>query len=69
MDARTAGEAASQFVRKMTEMGIVTRLVDLGITLPAQEPLLVESVNAQRLANNPRSVSDEDVRSIIHASA
>ena len=50
-------------------LGCATRLQELGIRTKDQRELIAQSVNRQRLANNPRAVSTRDLHAILDAIA
>ena len=49
----------------MSEIGLKTRLSQLGVREGPQIELLVENVNAERLMNNPRIVTKKSVRELL----
>jgi alcohol dehydrogenase class IV len=64
-DQDKAFALADYLGRLAGELGLPTRLRDLGITESDIEPLVVDAMRQTRLlGNNPRSVSEADVRSI-----
>lgn len=61
-DPAAAGRALRDL---MSGIGLHTRLSQAGVGGPARIDLIVENVNAQRLANNPRTVGKEQVRELL----
>ena len=59
---------APQSIRKfMASLDCPTRLTDVGVTTDAQIDQIVEQVNVQRLANNPRRLASESLRVILQS--
>jgi alcohol dehydrogenase class IV len=59
--------------RRITELieglGLPTRLSEVGIERPADRKLIVDNVNVERLANNPRRLTREALKQIIESIA
>lgn len=60
-------EAQSALTALLDSIGCPTRLRDIGMTMPSQIQQIIDSVNASRLANNPRLVTEDDLRSILQS--
>ncbi len=65
---RDDGRGADQFIERIArlclDVGIPTRLRDIGV-LPEQIPSLVTGSRGNSLSGNPRDVSDEELRAIL----
>lgn len=60
----SAEQVAPYFAHLMRELRLETSLPKLGITDPA---IIVDSVNTQRLGNNPKTLSREELLSVLMA--
>jgi len=65
LGCQTAGEAAVEFQKVVESIDCPTRLSEIGVSTKAQLRQIVEQVNEQRLANNPRRLSSESLDSIL----
>jgi alcohol dehydrogenase class IV len=50
---------------RMRDLGAPTRLSDIGLTTEEQVDSLIDSVNQERLANNPRRLNEGDLRRLL----
>ena len=63
-------ECSRQRITELIEsLGLPTRLHDVGIRTPADREILVDNVNLERLANNPRKMTHEALAQIIESIA
>ena len=58
-------QAKTKWQMLLQEIGAPTTLTEVGIVSQAQKTALQESVNLERLANNPRRVSNEDLTHLL----
>jgi alcohol dehydrogenase class IV len=58
-------EARAALLGKMASLGAPTSLSDIGLTSAEQISSMIESVNEERLANNPRRISATDLQGIL----
>jgi len=65
MDFCNASEAKNKFSELMTNIGVITRLSKLGIGNKGIDLILNEGFNPDRMENNPRKVTKEDLRNIL----
>ncbi len=65
MGAHDAAEAAGQFDALVKAIGCSTSLTEAGITEAAQVEQICATVNVERLANNPRRLTQADLRSLL----
>ena len=65
MEASNPQAAAKRFTELLTSIGCSSRLSELGVNRDNGLAKLATSVNAQRLANNPRTASAQDLRDIL----
>ena len=65
----SADEARNHIRTLMQSIGLQTRLGELGIEGDDDRARIAAGVNAQRLSNNPRSMSPDGLRSIVDAVA
>ena len=65
MGAGNAVEAAGRFKALVKAIGCPTSLAETGITEAAQVERVCATVNVERLANNPRRMSAEDMRALL----
>jgi len=65
LGCQTAEEAAGEFQKLVKSIDCPTRLSEIGVSIEAQLRQVVEQVNEQRLANNPRRLSSESLESIL----
>jgi alcohol dehydrogenase class IV len=65
MGARNAAEAARRFDALVKAIGCSTSLAEAGITEAAQMERICATVNVERLANNPRRLTPEDLRGLL----
>ena len=65
MGASDAAEAAGRFHELVKAIGCPTSLAEAGITEAAQVKRICATVNAERLANNPRRLTPEDLRGLL----
>lgn len=60
-----AGSAAREVTTLIRDLGLPTRLADVGCATAAQRAALVDAVNVERLGNNPRRVDHVDLARIV----
>lgn len=65
-DAVEASRAIDVFV---SDLGLSTSLGSLGVTSPEARRALVQAVNQERLANNPRRLAESDLMALVEARA
>ena len=65
MGACDAAEAAGRFNELVKAIGCPTNLAEAGITKAAQVKRICATVNVERLANNPRRLTPEDLRGLL----
>jgi alcohol dehydrogenase class IV len=65
MGARDAAEAARRFDALAKAIGCSTSLAEAGITEAVQMERICATVNVERLANNPRRLTPEDLRGLL----
>jgi len=63
--ADDAAEAAGRFDALVKAIGCSTSLAEAGITEAAQVERICTTVNVERLANNPRCLTPEDLRGLL----
>jgi alcohol dehydrogenase class IV len=51
----------------MRDVGLETRLSQLGISEPSDVELIARNSNAERAVNNPRALTHESIRALLHA--
>ncbi len=61
----SASASSRRFTRFIESLGLSTRLSEMGIQSPADRRLIVENVNLERLANNPRALNEEALSSLL----
>ncbi|OHA68504.1 MAG: hypothetical protein A3J68_00340 [Candidatus Wildermuthbacteria bacterium RIFCSPHIGHO2_02_FULL_48_16] len=67
-DSQNAKQAADRVRSLMQEIGLETRLSELGISnIREVEELVVKEVNLERLRNNPRVLKEQDLRTILQS--
>lgn len=57
--------ARDRFRELMTSVGLATRLSEVGVRTASQRRAIAESVNPERLANNPRAFSQRDLKDLL----
>ncbi len=65
LGARDAAEAAGRFEALVKSIGCPASLAEVGITETAQVDHICATVNMERLANNPRRLTPEDLRGLL----
>jgi alcohol dehydrogenase class IV len=65
MGAPDAIGARAALKTKLGELGAPTNLSDVGLESDDQVEALIDSVNLDRLANNPRRLGEEDLRQLV----
>ena len=65
LGADDAAEAAGRFDALVKAIGCSTSLAEAGITEAAQAERICATVNLERLANNPRRLTPEDLRGLL----
>jgi alcohol dehydrogenase class IV len=69
LGSRDAESSRQRITKLMESLEAPTRLRDVGIRTPADRELLVNNVNLERLANNPRKLTPEALAQIIESIA
>lgn len=69
LGCQSAGESRRRIHQLIRDAGLATRLYDVGITTSEQRALLVANVNAQRLGNNPRQLTNAELLEIVERAA
>jgi len=67
LGCKTTMEAQGMIRSLMNSIGCVTCLGDVGVTSKAQRLQVAKSVNAARLANNPRVITGKDIDEILES--
>ena len=67
MSCRDAEEGRSRIEALMQSIGLRTRLRSFGISADAAIETVVGSANVERMANNPRAVSHDDLKQLVEA--
>jgi alcohol dehydrogenase class IV len=65
LGARDGADARVVLEEKLRELGAPTRLADVGVRSDPEIEAIVESVNEERLANNPRRLGRDDLRGLL----
>lgn len=65
LGCENAPEAKQYLTKLFREIGLATSLSELGITSNAQRESIIELVNAERLRNNPRVMTQENLRALV----
>jgi alcohol dehydrogenase class IV len=65
LGARDAVEAAGRFNALVKAIGCPANLAEVGVTEPADLECICATVNVERLANNPRRLTPEDLRRLL----
>ena len=63
--AKDVDEAAALFRRKVEAVNCATTLAGAGVSDEAAVETICAQVNLQRLANNPRRMTEEEIREIL----
>jgi alcohol dehydrogenase class IV len=63
----TVADAHAAIQSLMESIGCASRLRDLGVTSSAQRLRIAQSVNAARLSNNPRAITEHDICEILES--
>lgn len=64
LGCRSAEEVPARWASLLDSIGLATRLSDVGVQTAEDRRALAQQVDAQRLSNNPRAFSEQDVREI-----
>lgn len=68
LNAQSAEQAAERISSLMQEIGLETKLSQLGISnIQEAEEFVVKEVNLERLQNNPRVLTESDLRSMVRS--
>lgn len=67
LGSRSAAEAADAFRRFVRDVGLPVRLGEVGIETAEARAALADTVNTQRLANNPRRLTADGLRALLDA--
>jgi alcohol dehydrogenase class IV len=65
MQAESVGDACKKFRQLQKQIGCPLSLADVGITKAEAFDEIVQSVNLQRLSNNPRSATFSGLRELL----
>ena len=63
----TEQEAQGTIQSLMESVGCKTRLSEVGATSDADRRLIAQSVNWARLSNNPRAITERDIRGVLES--
>ncbi len=66
LGAKDVDEAAALFRRKVEAVNCATTLAGAGVSSEATVETICERVNLQRLANNPRRMTEDDIRELLN---
>ena len=69
LGSRDAESSRQRIAELIESLGLPTRLHDVGIRTPADRQFLLDNVNLERLANNPRKLTREALSQIIESIA
>ncbi len=67
LGCRETSEASDAIRRLMQKVGLATTLAEAGIGSNGERQILVDNVNVERMANNPRRVTRERLAELLHS--